>query len=77
MPNPSQTRIMQNGTSWDWELVTNDRDVLARGVAEAHAQARTDADKASRRTPANTRCGSLSEHGFSAASVADSLCARL
>jgi hypothetical protein len=77
MPNPYQTRIMQSGTSWYWELVINDRDVVASGIAETHAQARADADEAFRRTPADTRCGSLSDHGFSAASVADSLCARL
>ena len=77
MPNPHQTRIMQNGTGWYWELLTNDCDVVARGIAETHAQARADANEALRRSPADTRCGSLSDHDFSAASVADSLCARL
>ena len=49
MDHPNQTRIMQNGAGWYWEVVTNDRDVIARGVADSHAQARMDAEKATTR----------------------------
>jgi len=39
-----QCRILpNNGSGWYWEVVTTDREVIARGVAETHAQARTDA----------------------------------
>ena len=39
-----QYRILpNNGSGWYWEVVTTDREVIARGVAETHAQARTDA----------------------------------
>ena len=51
MDHPNQTRIMQNGPGWYWEVVTNDRAVIARGVAETHTQARTDAEKATARPP--------------------------
>ena len=46
MNHPNQTRIMQNGPGWYWEVVTKDRDVIARGIADNHAQARADAEKA-------------------------------
>jgi hypothetical protein len=42
----SQTNIMQSGTGWYWETTTPDRRVIARGVADTHRQARTDAAKA-------------------------------
>jgi hypothetical protein len=52
MDHPNQTRIMQNGAGWYWEIVTQDRQVTARGAAETHAQARVDAERAaSRRVP--------------------------
>jgi hypothetical protein len=36
-----QYRILpNNGSGWYWEVVTTDREVIARGVAETHAQAR-------------------------------------
>ena len=39
-----QYRILpNNGSDWYWPVVTTDREVIARGVAETHAQARTDA----------------------------------
>jgi hypothetical protein len=39
-----QYRILpNNGSGWYWEVVTPDREVIARGVADTHAQARTDA----------------------------------
>jgi hypothetical protein len=47
-----QIRIMQNGSSWYWEVITQDREVIARGAAETHAQARVDSERAvSRRVP--------------------------
>ena len=48
MVHPNQIRIMQNGSGWYWEVVTQDRDVIARGIAYTHAQARADAENASR-----------------------------
>ena len=39
-----QYRILPNNSSgWYWEVVTTDREVIARGLAETHAEARTDA----------------------------------
>jgi hypothetical protein len=39
-----QYRILpDNGSGWYWEVVTTDREVIARGSAETHAHARTDA----------------------------------
>jgi hypothetical protein len=40
---------MQNGSDWYWEVITQDRDVIARGIATSHTQARTDAENALRR----------------------------
>ena len=45
MVHPAQIRIMQNGSGWYWEVVTYDREVIARGIAHGHAQARADAAK--------------------------------
>ena len=47
MTHAPQARIMENGPGWYWEVVTRDRAVIARGVADTHAQARQDAKKAS------------------------------
>jgi hypothetical protein len=46
MVHPAQSRIMQLGAGWYWEVVTYNREVIARGIADTHAQARVDADKA-------------------------------
>ena len=53
MVHAPQARIMpNNGSRWYWEVVTEDRDVIAPGAAETHAQARVDAERAaSRRVP--------------------------
>ena len=51
MTEPLERRIMQNGPGWYWEVLTPDRGVIARGVADTHAQARADADKVSRDPP--------------------------
>ena len=60
-----QICITQNGSVWYWE-VTQDRDVIAHGMAATHAQARADAANASRpsppldgiqRVPAGAPCG--------------------
>jgi hypothetical protein len=41
---PLEYRILpNNGAGWYWELLTKDRNVIARGVAETHTQARIDA----------------------------------
>ena len=47
MVHPAQTRIMQLGSGWYWEVVTYAREVIARGIADTHAQARADAAKVS------------------------------
>jgi len=36
---------MQNGSGWYWEVVTAEREVIARGVADSYDQAREDAQK--------------------------------
>jgi hypothetical protein len=46
MVHAPQTRIMQNGSGWYWEVVTYDKEVVARGFADTHSQARADASKA-------------------------------
>lgn len=51
MVHPPQTRIMQNGSGWYWEVVTHNREVIGRGIADTHAQARTDAKKAAPAEP--------------------------
>ena len=44
-----QIRTMQNGRGWYWEVVAQGRDVIASGIAHTQAQARADAENASRR----------------------------
>jgi hypothetical protein len=39
---------MQNGRCWYWEVLKHGRDVMARGIADTHAQAQVDAERASR-----------------------------
>ena len=51
----NRTRIMQNGAGWYWEVVSDDRDVIARGVADSHAQARSDAENATLHIRPDTR----------------------
>jgi hypothetical protein len=53
MVQPFQHRIMQNGSGWYWEVVTTEREVIARGIADSYDQAREDAQKAS--LPLRTR----------------------
>ena len=65
MDHPKQTRIMQNGAGWYWEVVTNDRDVIARGVADTHAQARADAEKATLQIRPDTRGWATSSNASS------------
>ena len=52
MAHPPQVRIMQNGSGWYWEVVADNREVISRGIADTHAQAREDAKKAARNHPA-------------------------
>lgn len=54
MSHPHQARIMQNGSGWYWEVVTQDRAVIERGTADTHAQARADAEKAASRVQPDT-----------------------
>ena len=46
MVHPPQSRISQNGSGWYWEVVTQDREVIARGITDSHAQACVAAGKA-------------------------------
>jgi hypothetical protein len=45
MAEPLQHRIMQNGSGWYWEVITGEREVIARGIADTYEQARADAHK--------------------------------
>jgi hypothetical protein len=56
MAHPAQTRIMQIGSGWYWEVVTRDRYVIARGMANTHAQARADAEKAASQIQPAAQC---------------------
>jgi hypothetical protein len=47
---------MSNGSGWYWEVVTNERNIIAQGVADTHAQARTDAEKATLQIRPGMRC---------------------
>ena len=47
MAEPLQRRIMPNGSGWYWEVVTAEREVIARGLADSYDQAREDAQEAS------------------------------
>jgi hypothetical protein len=43
-PPALEYRILpNNGSGWYWEVVTQIRAVIARGLAETHGQARVDA----------------------------------
>ena len=46
MPYHYESRIMQNGNGWYWEIFhAGTYDVTARGLADTHAQARADVAK--------------------------------
>jgi len=40
-----EIRIMQNGSGWYWEVLDQNWEVVGRGIAITHAQARIDAAK--------------------------------
>jgi len=43
MAEPIQLRILpNNGSGWYWEVINQDREVIAGGVSDTHIQARTD-----------------------------------
>jgi hypothetical protein len=44
MVRPLQTRIMQHGSGWYWEVIQGD-EVIGQGVADTHASARVEAGK--------------------------------
>jgi hypothetical protein len=46
MSETHQIRTMQNGNDWYWEVVTRDREIVARGVADTHAEALAAAERA-------------------------------
>jgi hypothetical protein len=56
MDHPAQARILQNGSGWYWEVVIDGRDVIARGIADTHAQACADAEKETSQTQAPAQC---------------------
>jgi hypothetical protein len=39
-------RIMQKGAGWYWEVTRDANEVIARGIADTHAQARAQAVEA-------------------------------
>jgi hypothetical protein len=52
-----QIRTMPNGSSWYWEIVSQDHEILACGVSDTHVDALEDAEfpassKASKVKPA-------------------------
>ena len=51
MPQSLQQRIMQYGNGWYWEVITAEHEVIARGLADTHAQARADSEKVQRPDP--------------------------
>ena len=59
------------GTGWYWEVVTNARKVLARGIVNTHTQARADAAKALSALQAPTiQARYAADRAFAVASVA-------
>jgi hypothetical protein len=44
-------RIHANGAGWNWEVTAQDHNIIARGIAETHAQARLDMMSAVVSTP--------------------------
>ena len=50
MAHTYEARIRQNGPGfgWYWEVVTEDREVIARGATATHAQACVDSERAAR-----------------------------
>ncbi len=56
MDHAAQARIMQNGSGWYWEIVTDGRDVIACGIADTRGQACADAEKAALQTQAPAQC---------------------
>lgn len=51
MPETLQFRIMQSGSGWIWEVVTQDHQVVACGTADTHVQARAAVEKVSPPSP--------------------------
>jgi hypothetical protein len=51
MPETLQSRIMQRGSGWCWEVMTQDHHVFAWGAADTHAQARAAIEKISPPSP--------------------------
>jgi hypothetical protein len=52
MAEPVQLRILpNNGSGWYWEVINQDREMIARGIAVTHAQARIDMMSAVVSTP--------------------------
>ena len=57
MPANLHSRIMDNGTGWYWEIVTETHEVLARGVADTRAEARAESVQAAQRAKQQMQLG--------------------
>jgi hypothetical protein len=66
MSQALQQRIMQYGAGWYWEVITAEHEVIARGLADTHAQARADSQKVQPPDPAH-----MAHIGNSGALIAD------
>ena len=53
MSQALQQRIMQYGVGWYWEVITAEHEVIARGLADTHAQALADSQKVQPRDSAH------------------------
>ncbi len=67
------SRIMENGTAagWYWELITKTHEVLARGLADTHAAARTEAAQAARKAKQEQNSSASCFREASKASIID------
>jgi hypothetical protein len=55
-----QTRIMQNGSGWYWEVIRGD-EVIGQGVADTHAGARAAASKVASQDEETWQAGTSSD----------------
>jgi hypothetical protein len=56
MSEPLQYRLLPDtAAGWPWEVVTNDREIIARGLAGSHVEARGAAMKAGLRAFINRK----------------------
>jgi hypothetical protein len=74
MSQALQQRIMQYGAGWYWEVITAEHDIIARGLADTHAQARADSQKVQPPDPAHMgKSSALTADGVRSASLTSGL----